>query len=207
MDARMREQHRQAASQRRKAPVKAQRIILPAAELGDLPPCNPDHPIELCIEATDAEGVLAPWLCDEWWIQVRSHCRNHQVTINLLPTPGAVLDRVVRHQLEMVRRISGTWHLIAHARVQEALGEPNAEHWLATPYHEIRFCQQSGDRPEAVDAAAAVIRRAATVNVPAGFHRPRFSMVRATAGRVLPNTHPAAGHNPLGFESSPISIA
>jgi hypothetical protein len=122
------------------APTPPQRVFLEAAGLGQCPPLSPDVSLEIYVEVTTAEGHRAPWLVDEWWIQTHSLCGQRPVTIVIMPTPHALLDDVLKHQLEMVRRIVPEWRLIGYATFEEAHCNPNPDGWTLTPYDEIRFC-------------------------------------------------------------------
>ncbi len=166
MDARMREKRRREITQCRRRPVKPQRIYFPADGIGECLEVEPDKPIELCIEATDAEGMLVPWLTDEWWIRTHLFCKDRTVTIVILPTTRSLLDSVVLYQLEMVRRIAPKWRIIGYAYTTDTKSETNAEVWVSTPYDEIRFCEHSTvpangtlERAKALAAQAAALRQ------------------------------------------------
>ncbi len=183
MDARMREKRRQQITQCRRRPLKPQRIYFPADGIGECIEVEPAGPIELCIEATDAEGNLVPWLTDEWWIRTHSFCKDRMVTVVILPTPGNLLDTVVLYQLEMVRRIAPKWRIIGYALSCDAHTEPNVERWVNTPYDEIRFCEienttsGNGSPIQAQNLTA----QAAAIPQPKGQHR---AQVRITP--ILP---------------------
>ncbi len=166
MDARMREKRRREITRCRRRPVKPQRIYFPADGIGECIEVEPEKPIELCIEATDAEGKLVPWLTDEWWIRTHSFCKDRTVTDVILPTTGSLLDSVVLYQLDMVRRIAPKWRIIGYAYATDTKSETNAETWVSTPYDEIRFCEnnavpQNGtvERAMALAAQAAALPR------------------------------------------------
>ncbi len=164
MDARMREKRRREITQCRRRPVKPQRIYFPADGIGDCIEVEPDKPIELCIEATDAEGKLVPWLTDEWWIRTHSFCKDRTVTIVILPTTRSLLDSVVLYQLEMVRRIAPKWRIIGYAYATDTKSETNAEAWANTPYDEIRFCENKAvPKNGTVERAMALAAQAAAL--------------------------------------------
>ncbi len=177
MDARTRDKRRNEISHCRRRPVKPQRIYFPAEGIGEIVEVQPAKPLELCIEATDTEGNVVPWLTDEWWIRTHAFCKDRTVTVVILPTPRSLLDTVVLYQLEMVRRIAPKWRILGYARAMDARAEPNVELWVNTPYDEIRFCELvRGSSTEATDAAHELADRAAAIAPPRGFHYPRVSV-------------------------------
>lgn len=174
MDARTRDKRRSEISHCRRRPVKPQRIYFPAQGIGELVEVQPAKPLELCIETTDTEGNVVPWLTDEWWIRTHAFCKDRTVTIVILPTPRSLLDTVVLYQLEMVRRIAPKWRILGYARMMDARAEPNVELWVNTPYDEIRFCEIDADSTtDATSAAQELANRAAAIVPPRGFHYPR----------------------------------
>ena len=124
MDARTRDKRRDEISHCRRRPVKPQRIYFPAEGIGEIVEVQPAKPLELCIEATDTEGNVVPWLTDEWWIRTHAFCKDRTVTVVILPTPRSLLDTVVLYQLEMVRRIAPKWRILGYARAMDAEQAP-----------------------------------------------------------------------------------
>ena len=182
MDARMREKRRREITQCRRRPIKPQRIYFPADGIGECLEVEPEKPIELCIEATDAEGKLVPWLTDEWWIRTHSFCKDRTVTVVILPTTRSLLDSVVLYQLEMVRRIAPKWRIIGYAYATDTKSQSNAETWASTPYDEIRFCENSVvPQNGTMERAMALAAQAAALPQPQGR---RHALLRMT--RMMP---------------------
>jgi hypothetical protein len=175
----MREQRRREITRCRRRPAKPQRIYFPADGIGECIEVDPDKPIELCIEATDNEGKLVPWLTDEWWIRTHSFCKDRTVTIVILPTARSLLDSVVLHQLEMVRRIAPKWRIIGYAYATETKSESNAGTWASTPYDEIRFCENSAvPQNGTVERAMTLAAQAAALPPQRGQHHALLRMTR-----------------------------
>ncbi len=182
MDARMREKRRREITQCRRRPLKPQRLYFPADGIGECLEVEPDKPIELCIEATDAEGKLVPWLTDEWWIRTHSFCKDRTVTIVILPTTRSLLDSVVLYQLEMVRRIAPKWRIIGYAYATDTKSESDAEKWASTPYDEIRFCENNAvPQNGTVERAMALAAQAAALPQK---HGQQHALLRMT--RMMP---------------------
>ncbi len=171
MDARTREERRQETSQCRRRPSEPQRIYFEAAGLGATVDVEPGRPTELYIEATTADGTVVPWMTDEWWISMNRACRACAVTIVLLPTPNAILDTIVLHQLEMLRRIAPTWRIVGYALNAEADRESSIERWMLTPYDEIRFCQTPEQNNGDPGPAEKLVARAARAPRVRGCHQ------------------------------------
>lgn len=191
MDARTREESRREVAQSRSKPVKPQRIYFPADGLGECVEVEPHRPLELVIETTDAEGNVVPWLCDEWWIQVQSVCRDRTVTVVILPTPNALFDEVVRHQLEMVRRIAPRWVIMGYIRAADVVKGPDGDAWLVLPFDEIRIYE---DLTHPDKQHTRVIRQRVTqmANLPRypGMRCPQVRVIHALPG---PFTAPPSG--------------
>jgi hypothetical protein len=93
---------------------------------------------ELVLEATDAAGQPADWLCDEWLVLAVQAWGDQAVTVRLLPTPGAMLHAVTLHEFEMLRRIAPRWRLVGEAHVEDFTTEAAVEATAYSPYHEVR---------------------------------------------------------------------
>lgn len=187
MDAGMREDRRRLTSQRRARPTKPQRIYFPADGLGECMEVQPDVPLELCIEATDAHGIVVPWLTDEWWIRTHSFCKDRLVTVVILPTPGALLDPLVLHHFVMVRRIAPKWRIIGYAPCSDVTFEPDVNRWINTPYDEIRFTD-AGAAPhsDCCEQAAKLAARATQARAPRGAHHARIRVTQARPDQFPP---------------------
>ena len=100
-------------------------------------------PAEVLIHATNSEGEIAPWLTDEWWMEMVGRWADEPLVVQVMPTPGALLHSVVLAQVEMLRRVAPAWRLIGHAHVAELHSEESVRLVAASPYHEIRVPAES----------------------------------------------------------------
>ncbi len=142
MDTMTREERRQEVTRRRTRPPQPQRLFFPASGEGGCDTVlEQNRPVEICIETTDAEGCAAAWLTDQWWIQVQSACKHTITTVVILPTPNAMLDAVVLHQLEMLRRITPHWRLICYVDMADIPADVRLERLASLPYDEIRIVE------------------------------------------------------------------
>lgn len=126
----------------RRAPSEPLQIVLPFASDGALPDDDALTPVELTIEATNAERDLAAWCDDDWWTEVIIRWADRPVTIRLSPTPGALLHPVLLYQLEMLRRVTPNWRLIGYGYRDDVTGDADVEALARSWYHEIRFIDQ-----------------------------------------------------------------
>jgi len=109
---------------------------------GTLPPEDASGPVELTIEATDADLDFALWLTDEWWAGVIQRWADRPVTIHVSPTPAALLHPVLVYQLAMLRRVTPTWRLVGHGYVDDVVTDGAVTELARSPYHEVRFTEQ-----------------------------------------------------------------
>ncbi|MCG3136448.1 MAG: hypothetical protein HJJLKODD_00281 [Phycisphaerae bacterium] len=200
MNARIREERRSESYQRRQGPITSQRIYFPALSQGGTIEIEAQRPIELGIEATDSQGEMVEWLTDEWWIEVQSVLRERKVTVVILPTPGALMDTVILHQLEMLRRIAHHWRLIGYAPVTAVEQMESLEAWLVSPYDEIRFSQEelarlngSGER------LISLIEQAQQSPATGGMNHTHLRIVPALSAefRSLDSAKPPTGSSPV----------
>jgi hypothetical protein len=186
MDARTREEIRCGVSHNRIRPQDPQRIFFESDGLGECPPLESGRAVALHIEATSPAGILSPWLTDEWWIGLQQRCPQRGVSAVILPTPGGVLQEVLLHQLEMIRRVAPAWRLIGYAFAEDAGGQPALDRWLNTPYDEIRFCT-AGDSPvsrrPALAAAQRLVRQAALLRRTTGARQACLRLTQVPAPR------------------------
>jgi len=188
MDARTREIARRQISERRTKPIKPQRIHFPSGGLGECVEVEPGKPLEICIEATDQAGNIVPWLTDEWWIEVQSVCRDRNVSIVILPTPGALFDPIVLHQLEMVRRIAREWRIVGYAPVADAQKEPTVERWNNAPYDEIRFFESlNAPHNGESEKAQQLIAQAASLPKVPGFRSVQMRIIHSMPSSFTPS--------------------
>ncbi|MGB2987285.1 MAG: hypothetical protein WBE26_15560 [Phycisphaerae bacterium] len=143
MNLKARAEIRHAAQRSRRAPRKPVKVLATfdrGCELGDdITPA----PVELTVEATNAELELAAWFDDDWWTEIVQRWADDPVAVHIAPTPGALLHPMVVHQLEMLLRVTPQWRLIGHTYVDDAVTEDDIAQLASSPYHEIRFI----DRP------------------------------------------------------------
>lgn len=104
-------------------------------------------PVELAIQATNADGELAPWLDDLWWTDAITRWTNEAVTLRIAPTPDALLHPVLLYQLHMLRRVVPGWRIVGHAYVDDVQTEDQIKQVALSPYHEVRFIDQSRPKP------------------------------------------------------------
>ncbi len=94
--------------------------------------------VDYCIEATAPDGSLASWLDDEWWIDVLERWSDTGMSIQIAPTPDAILHPILLYQLEMVRRVACDWGVVGFAHWSEFNSEDAMKQAARSPYHEIR---------------------------------------------------------------------
>lgn len=137
------DQHSMQASAmaRRHRPGDLPSVSLPADSDGKPPATWPEGPFEIAIEATQADGEFSDWLCDDWWADMLGTLADRDLTVRLVPTPGALLHPTTLLQFEMLRRVAPRWRLI---------GETAAGDWNVTdpvpliaagPFHEVRLLE------------------------------------------------------------------
>ncbi|MGD2109505.1 MAG: hypothetical protein PVI86_08940 [Phycisphaerae bacterium] len=144
MDLEAQREVRRAVESRRQAP-RQHAEILAAFENGRILDNGNTGPILLTVEATNAEGDVAPWLDDLWWTGVIRRWADSAVTVLFAPTPGALLHPVVLHHAEMLRRVEPGWRVVASAYRDDISGIAEISRVARSPYHEVRFFDQ--DRP------------------------------------------------------------
>jgi hypothetical protein len=135
-------QMRVATQQKRRPPGEPTRIDVGFTGNGELPDNATAGPIELTIEATNADGDLAVWFDDFWWTDVIERWGWDFVTLHLAPTPRALLHPVVLHQMEMVSRVAPRWRIVAHVYRDDVSTEDAIESLACSPYHEVRFIDE-----------------------------------------------------------------
>lgn len=72
-------------------------------------------PTDVYPEVTNSEGAVTEWFDDFWWTELLMQWGSEPVTLHIAATPGALLDRAVLHQLEMVGRVAPRWRMVGHA--------------------------------------------------------------------------------------------
>lgn len=145
MDAIMRSEHRRQAQARRRPPQQPQRVFFPCAGAGECPQVDATKPLELMIAATDSTGEPAIWLTDAWWIDAVQLWKDQPVTVHLLATPGSLLNPVILHQLNMLKRIVPQWKVVAEGYVGDIHGSERLEYLAMSAYDDVQLID--GHRP------------------------------------------------------------
>ena len=138
-----RNQARSSTERRRRAPSEPTHVQIPFDHDGKLGDDMPHGPIKLALETTDAEGTPADWFDDLWWTEVVQRWGDDPVTLHIAPTPAALLNPIVLHQLEMVRRVAPGWRVVGHAYTDDISTDEAVATAAGSAYDEIRFL----DRP------------------------------------------------------------
>ena len=135
-------QVRMATQQKRRPPDEPTRVDVGFTGNGEFSGDSTSGPIELTIEATNADGDLAGWFDDFWWTDVIERWGCDFVTLHLAPTTQALLHPVVLHQMEMVSRVAPRWRIVAQVYRDDVATEDAIESLACSPYHEIRFIDE-----------------------------------------------------------------
>ncbi len=123
----------------RAAPRDPVHIVLSQDGGGVLPANLTARPVDLAIEATDAEGLVAPWLDDEWWTEVIVRFGQSPVTVRFSPTPRALLHPLILSQIEMLRQVVPGWRTVGYGYLDDLSTAADIESIASSWYHEIRF--------------------------------------------------------------------
>ncbi len=108
------------ATQRLRCPPREPILVrLTANGEGRIPDQPGQGPIELTLEVTHESGDFALWFHDDWWADLIERWGDEAVTIQIAPTPAALLHPVTLHQVEMARRVVPRWRLIGHAYLSD----------------------------------------------------------------------------------------
>lgn len=138
MDARMRTDQRSDAVRRRRKPGEGRIVHIPFD--GNVPPAPADAepPAEIIIDATDAAGVSADWLTDYFWLDILQQWSSQPVVIRFQPTHESLLNPVVLHQVNMLRRVAPEWRIVGECYLSDLAVEGRIAQAAVTGYHEIR---------------------------------------------------------------------
>ncbi len=142
MDPSLRHEMRDATRESRGRPGETTPVLLTHAGDGSIAGDLPKGAVELTLEATDAQGELAPWLDDLWWTGVIQRWCDDLIVVRFLPTTGAVLHPVVLYQTEMLRRVVPGWRVVAQAYVDDLASDDDINQIAGSAYHEVRFYDQ-----------------------------------------------------------------
>lgn len=135
-------QERDAVERQRRAPVSTTHLVATFASGGRLLEQLPSGPVQIVIEATDAEGNLAPWFHDDWFAELIHRFGDEFVTLRIAPTPEALLHPCVCHEVEMVRRVLPHWRVVATGYLSDVQTAEDIRTVAASPFHEVRFFDQ-----------------------------------------------------------------
>ena len=140
--SRMHTEVRRATQRLRRPPTKPHHIRIPFDGDGELGDDIVPAPLELAIEATNAEGEVAAWFSDYWWTEVIQRWGEEPVTVHIAPTPSALLHLVVLNKLEMLHRVAPRWRVVGHTYASEVATDDAIESLAISPYDEVRFIDQ-----------------------------------------------------------------
>ena len=139
MDCHARRQIRDSIQSTRRGPSKPVYLHVKYDSNGNLGSEIPHGPIELTVEPTGPDGMPAEWFDDIWWTEVVQRWGDDPVTIQIAPTPIAVLHPVVLHHVEMLRRVSPRWRIVSYAYVDDICTDDDIETFTGSLFHEVRF--------------------------------------------------------------------
>ncbi len=108
-------------------------------------------PFELILEVTGAEGELADWFGDEWWMALIERWGDDPITVQIAATHAALLHPVVLHELEMVFRVAPRWRMVGNVYPGDLLTSEDVELVARSPYHEVRFVDPAPPAGSQVD--------------------------------------------------------
>ncbi len=147
---------REATQRRRRPPGEPLQVRVAFAD-GDLGEAASVGPVALSIEATNALGAVAGWFDDLWWMDVLHRWGDCIVTIQMLPTPVALLHPVTLHHMEMVGRVAPRWRLIGQAYADDIRTDEDIVTLAKSPYHEVRFFDQPRSASAGLDRAGGAM--------------------------------------------------
>jgi len=140
MDAWMQTKKRQVAQQKRRPPGPAWSRRIAVDSRGELEPATDQTHIDLVLEVTDVLGEPAAWFDDFWWVDALTLYKDKLVTIHIAPTPKALFNPAVLHQMEMLRRVEKHWKAIGYAYANDFPAQAVTV-LVQAPYHEIRIIE------------------------------------------------------------------
>ncbi|MFQ5590992.1 MAG: hypothetical protein ACE5HE_07510 [Phycisphaerae bacterium] len=198
MDVNERIATRESTQKMRNPPGEPLRITASFADAAVLSAEHPAGPKEITLEATSAEGELASWFDDYWWIDLIERWGYDAVTLQIEPTPGALLHPVVLHQMEMVGRVAPRWRMVGHAYRSDVSSDDSVALIAASPYNEVRFLDQT--RP---GSPVPTGPGRWGLSIDELFGRIRREQVRIGATRPVLVRLPARGDTPSASAPSP----
>lgn len=170
MNASMREHHWEMTARKRRRPGAGECLLIPFDSSGAVDTAVPQPPTSLALETTSATGELADWLDDNFWVAMLQAWSNERLSIQILPTPEALLHEVVLHHLHMLRRVAPHWRLVGECYVNDLSQDGLLAQAALSPYHELRIRagarsgQPQSGHPLRLEDALARIRRVQVAN-------------------------------------------
>ncbi len=153
--------------------------------------------ISLTLYVTNEHGDTAQWFDDFWWTELIRRFGNKPITVQIAPTPDALLHPVVIHQIEMLFRVAPSWRIVGYAYRDDFSTPPLVEAAAISAYSEIRIIDQIRSEAESLGRATLAssieelfgcIRRA---QVKVGATRPILVRLPASAARSFePKSNP-----------------
>jgi hypothetical protein len=134
-----REDARSEIEHRRQAPIAPAHVVAAFGAEGKLDHVSDAKALTVTIECTNDAMELASWLTDDWWATLMHHWAGRAITIHIAPTPTALLNPVLLHQLTMLRRVAPNWRIVGHAFVDDVITDEAVSELAQSPYHEARF--------------------------------------------------------------------
>lgn len=143
MDPASRDRVRTTTEHHRKPPAPAEKARVLFAGSGELAPELSNHPIELFLEVTDAEGELATWFHDGWWTEMLARWAETPITVFVEPTPLALLHPVVLYEVEMLYRMAPQWRLVGYVYRDDLSTDDDVATLAGSAYQEVRFIDEN----------------------------------------------------------------
>lgn len=150
MSTLLRKKQRMSTMQRRRKPGSGRCLQFAFDTDGSLAGIEGDAPLEIHLEATNAEGEAASWLDDYFWMELIQRWSDAPISIQLQPTPSGLLHGIIAHQLNMLRRVVPHWRLIGQCYLSDLEADGVIERAAVAVYHEIHIID--GRRPDVVDS-------------------------------------------------------
>ncbi len=123
----------------RQAPIAPAHLVVTFGAEGKLDHASDAKNLTVTIESTNDAMELASWLTDDWWATLMHHWADRVITIHIAPTPAALLNPVLLHQLTMLRRVAPSWRIVGYAFVDDVITDEAVTELAQSPYHEARF--------------------------------------------------------------------
>ncbi len=170
MNVTTREQQRNLAAKRRGKPGRVLIVRIPFDGTNDWEPQQSSPPTEIHLESTGASGETAVWLDDHFWMSLIQLWAQETIAVHFLATPGSLTNPVVRHQLNMLRRVVPNWRLIGHCYASDLTEDGVLSQAALGSHHELRLSDahrpgmQVSGHPLKIQDIAARIRKIQAAN-------------------------------------------